>query len=110
MIEEPDFDALSSLGVSRQIVDRLRNRPLSRLLCHFSIIVLDGEEYRDSIEEERKRGEREIEYYRKVETVIEKSLEDWLTAMRRPPFMNREAIQLGMGNADFRKGVVCPGC
>ena len=36
VVEEPDFDALSSLGLSRQIIERLRSRPLSRLLNRFN--------------------------------------------------------------------------
>ena len=75
---------------------------MARLLIHFSAIIKEGKDYQDSIEQNRRREERENEYYRKVELVIEKRFDEWLQNMRKPPSASREALILGAKDADCR--------
>ena len=105
VIEEPDFDALSSLGLSRQIIERLRNRPLSRLLTHFKSIVSAGEDYQKAMENEKAREDRENDYCRKIQIVIEKRFEEWVSHIKNPPVANKDALILGARDADCRVGL-----
>ena len=83
VVEEPDFDATSSLGLSRQMVNRLRNRPLSRFLSYFGSIVSAGKDYQNDLEFQKAHEDRENDRYNKIQLIIERRFEDWVSNITR---------------------------
>ena len=66
VIEESDLDAASSLAVARQIVNRLRNKLLSRLLAYFKAISRDGNSHRRDLEIQKEDEDRNNDRYGEI--------------------------------------------
>ena len=104
-IEESDDNAFSSLAITKLMVTRLRNQPLSRIISYFNDIVEEGRQNKATLVTMKDEEDRLRYNDNKLQKIVDERLQLWVIKMAKAPQACKEAIKLGSNSSDYRMGL-----